>query len=81
MFVALYTKSLAAAKQKVKGDGGEGGAAARRLSDGEPGLPAREPLLPASRVSPRPGKKAAPPAPWDVEATAAQDSIPALRKE
>ena len=79
VFVALYYKSLATADQKKKGDGD--GAAEQRQSGGEPALLAREPLLPASRISPRPIKKPVPPAPWDVEASAHHDSIPALRKE
>ena len=66
VFVALYYKSAASAKTKQATEEGPG----VQLD--------REPLLPAPKGSPGPKRAAAP---WDVEASARTDSIPALRKD
>ena len=65
VFVALYYKSMASAKAAPGGES----APAVQLD--------REPLLPAGKASPGPKRGA----PWDVEASARTDSIPALRKD
>jgi hypothetical protein len=67
--VALYYKSMASAKAKQAAAGAESSAPAVQLD--------REPLLPAGKGSPGPKRGA----PWDVEASARMDSIPALRKD